>query len=64
MLRNLQDEAKDILSFRVTFASGHRVTALSMTILRGKRGKVVIDEFAFHRQGLMKAALALYGAVK
>jgi phage FluMu gp28-like protein len=59
----LRDETKDILSFRITFASGHRVTALSSrpSNLRGKRGKVVIDEFAFHDNPseLMKAALAL-----
>ena len=59
----LKDESKDILSFRITFASGNRVTALSSrpSNLRGKRGKVVIDEFAFHDNPseLMKAALAL-----
>ena len=59
----MRDESKDILSFRITFASGFRVTALSSrpSNLRGKRGKVVIDEFAFHDNPgeLMKAALAL-----
>ncbi len=59
----LRDESKDILSFRINFASGNRVTALSSrpSNLRGKRGKVAIDEFAFHDNPaeLMKAALAL-----
>lgn len=59
----IKDEAKDILSFRITFASGNRVTALSSrpSNLRGKRGKVTIDEYAFHDhpEELMKAALAL-----
>jgi phage FluMu gp28-like protein len=59
----LDDEDKSILAFRVTFASGHRVTALSSrpANLRGKQGRVVIDEAAFHHDlpGLLKAALAL-----
>lgn len=59
----IRDESKDILSFRINYASGKRVTALSSrpSNLRGKRGKVVIDEFAFHDDPgeLMKAALAL-----
>jgi phage FluMu gp28-like protein len=59
----VRDEAKDILSFRITFASGNRVTALSSrpSNLRGKRGKVTIDEYGFHEhpEELMKAALAL-----
>ena len=59
----LEDPKGDILIFRVTFASGNRVIALSSrpTNLRGKQGKVVIDEAAFHPdlEGLLKAALAL-----
>ncbi|WP_299533371.1 hypothetical protein [uncultured Herbaspirillum sp.] len=59
----LNDEEKDILSFRINFASGHRVTALSSrpSNLRGKQGRVVIDEAAFHGQlkELLKAAFAL-----
>ncbi len=59
----LSDEDRDILSLRITFASGHRITALSSrpTNLRGKQGRVVIDEAAFHDDldGLLKAALAL-----
>lgn len=59
----LKDEDKDILALRITFASGHRITALSSrpTNLRGKQGRVVIDEAAFHDDldGLIKAAMAL-----
>jgi phage FluMu gp28-like protein len=59
----IEDEDKDILTFKITFASGWRVTALSSrpANLRGKKGKVVIDEAAFHDdlEGLLKAALAL-----
>jgi phage FluMu gp28-like protein len=59
----ISDEDKDILSFRITFASGHRITALSSrpTNLRGKQGRVIIDEAAFHDNfpGLLKAAIAL-----
>lgn len=59
----IEDEDKDIQAFRIRFASGHRVTALSSrpSNLRGKQGKVVIDEAAFHDDlpGLLKAAIAL-----
>jgi phage FluMu gp28-like protein len=59
----LRDEDKDILTYAVKFASGHRVTALSSrpSNLRGKQGVVVIDEAAFHDDldGLLKAAMAL-----
>lgn len=59
----LKDEDRDILSFRIRFASGHKITALSSrpSNLRGKQGKVVIDEAAFHDDfpGLLKAAIAL-----
>lgn len=59
----LEDEDKDILALRIKFASGHRITALSSrpTNLRGKQGRVVIDEGAFHDDldGLIKAAMAL-----
>jgi len=61
-----QDEDKQdkhILTFGITFASGYRVTALSSrpSNLRGKQGRVVIDEAAFHSDldGLIKAAIAL-----
>ena len=59
----LKDEDKDIQIFRVRFASGYRVTALSSrpSNLRGKQGFVIIDEAAFHDQlgELLKAAIAL-----
>ena len=59
----IDDEGKDILTYRIRFASGFRVTALSSrpTNLRGKKGRIVIDEAAFHDDlpGLLKAALAV-----
>lgn len=59
----LDDEGQDILAFQIKFASGHRVTALSSSPrnLRGKQGRVVIDEAAFHPdlKELLKAAFAL-----
>lgn len=58
-----KDDNKDILSFKINFASGHRITALSSrpTNLRGKQGRVILDEAAFHDDlaGLIKAAMAL-----
>lgn len=57
------DERQSVLKFSITFASGHRITALSSTPrnLRGKQGRVIIDEAAFHTDlaGLIKAAMAL-----
>jgi phage FluMu gp28-like protein len=59
----VEDEDKDILAFRIRFASGHKITALSSrpSNLRGKQGVVVIDEAAFHHdlKELLKAAFAL-----
>jgi phage FluMu gp28-like protein len=56
-------EGKNILVYRIKFASGHEIVALSSrpANLRGKQGRVVIDEGAFHPDlpGLLKAALAL-----
>jgi len=56
-------QEKKILAFRITFQSGWRITALSSrpSNLRGKQGRVIIDEAAFHDDlaGLLKAALAL-----
>ena len=54
--------AADILAYRIRFASGHKIVALSSrpSNLRGKDGCAVIDEAAFHEDlpGLLKAALA------
>jgi phage FluMu gp28-like protein len=56
------DEDKNILAYVIRFASGHTLTALSSRPknLRGKHGRAVIDEAAFHDDlpGLLKAALA------
>jgi len=56
-------QEKKILAYKITFKSGWRITALSSrpTNLRGKQGRVVIDEAAFHDDlpGLLKAAMAL-----
>src|SRR5580693_3466648 len=58
----LDDERADILAYRIRFASGHKIVALSSrpSNLRGKQGCAVIDEAAFHEDlaGLLKAALA------
>lgn len=52
-----------IKAFRIDFPSGHKVLALSSRprSIRGKQGKVTIDEAAFHDDlpGLLKAALAM-----
>lgn len=57
------EERQSVLKFSITFASGHRITALSSTPrnLRGKQGRVIIDEAAFHTDlaELIKAAMAL-----
>jgi len=57
------DGESDIKAFRITFASGFEILALSSKprSLRGRQGYVIIDEAAFHDDlpALMKAALAL-----
>ena len=59
----VKDGDKDILTFRIRFASGNKIVALSSrpSNLRGKQGRVVIDEAAFHDdlKELLKAAMAL-----
>jgi Mu-like prophage FluMu protein gp28 len=59
----VKDEDKDILTFRIRFDSGHEILALSSSPsnLRGRQGRVVIDEAAFHPnlEELVKAAMAL-----
>lgn len=58
-----EDEDRDIKAFRIDFASGHKILGLSSRprSIRGKQGKVTIDEAAFHDDlpGLLKAALAM-----
>jgi phage FluMu gp28-like protein len=58
----IADQSRDILAYRIRFASGHKIVALSSrpSNLRGKQGCAVIDEAAFHDDlpGLLKAALA------
>jgi phage FluMu gp28-like protein len=58
----IEDERKDIQAYRIRFASGFKVTALSSrpSNFRGKQGRAVIDEAAFHDNldELLKAAMA------
>lgn len=58
-----EDEDKDILAFRIRYASGYQIVALSSKPrnLRSRQGRVVLDEAAFHDdlEGLLKAARAL-----
>lgn len=57
------DETRQIKAFRIKFASGFEIVALSSAprSLRGKQGKVIIDEAAFvdSLDALLTAALAL-----
>lgn len=57
------EEKKDIQAFRIRYPSRHKIVALSSrpANLRGKQGKIVIDEAAFHDDlaGLLKAAMAM-----
>jgi predicted phage terminase large subunit-like protein len=59
----LEQDDRSILVYRVRFASGHKVVALSSrpSNLRAKKGKVVIDEAAFHDDlpELLKAGMAI-----
>ncbi len=54
---------KGILGYLIRFASGYQIVALSShpRNLRGKKGRIILDEFAFHDNGdeLLKAALAV-----
>ncbi|MBK9080189.1 MAG: hypothetical protein IPL91_14360 [Hyphomicrobium sp.] len=63
MLFDDGDADAGIKAFRVGFASGFEIIALSSKprSLRGKQGYVILDEAAFHDdlRGMMKAALAL-----
>ena len=57
------NETRQIKAFRITFASGFEIVALSSAprSIRGKQGLVIIDEAAFvnNLAELLKAALAL-----
>lgn len=57
------DERKAVTIFTLKFASGFRIEALSSAPrnLRGKQGRVILDEAAFHNDlaELLKAAMAL-----
>lgn len=59
----IRDEDDDVLTYRITFAGGCRIIGLPSraTTLRGKQGRVVIDEAAFVENlgEILKAALAL-----
>jgi len=59
----IKDGDTDITVFSVKFASGFQVAALSSrpSNLRGRQGKVIIDEAAHHPDlpGLIKASMAL-----
>lgn len=61
--RDEQGQERSIQVYRIEFASGFEIMALSSRprSLRGKQGYIVIDEAAFHDDlpGLMKAALAM-----
>ncbi|MEG3640454.1 terminase large subunit domain-containing protein [Magnetococcus sp. PR-3] len=61
--KDTNGNAQKIQAFRITFASGFSILALSSSPrnLRGRQGLVIIDEAAFHDDlaELMKAALAL-----
>lgn len=56
-------EQKSITIYTLKFASGHRIEALSSAPrnLRGKQGRVILDEAGFHTDlaELIKAAMAL-----
>ena len=59
----LADEDRDINVFRIDFASGHHIQALSSnpSNLRGRKGNVTIDEAAFQPElaAVVKASAAL-----
>lgn len=58
-----QGAERNIQAFRIRFASGFEIVALSSRprSLRGRQGFVILDEFAFHDDAaeLLKAAMAL-----
>lgn len=58
-----EGNSKFITSYRIRYASGHRITALSSRPenVRGLQGRVVIDEAAYHPdpEGVLESATAL-----
>ncbi len=58
----LEDGEKSILAYRIMYNSRNKITALSSrpSNFRGKQGRAVLDEAAFHDDlaGLIKAAMA------
>ncbi|MBF0454961.1 MAG: hypothetical protein HQL72_09145 [Magnetococcales bacterium] len=58
----IEDERRDIITYRITFASGFKIEALSSNPhnWRGRQGHARIDEAAFHKDltELIKGALA------
>jgi len=58
-----EESGKSILTYRIRLASGHKITALSSrpSNLRGKKGRVIIDEAAQHQdlEATMAAAPAI-----
>ncbi|MGE4298915.1 MAG: hypothetical protein AB7E47_12880 [Desulfovibrionaceae bacterium] len=65
LFKDIQDDGstKDITAYRIRFASGFEIVALSSNpaSIRGLQGIVIIDEAAFHRnvQAVIDAATAL-----
>lgn len=59
----IDDERKDVTTFRITFSSGATIQGLPSEayVLRSKQGRVVLDEAAFcpDFDGIIKAAQAL-----
>lgn len=60
---NRPGQTRKILAFRINFASGHKIVALTSapSSIRGRQGLVRIDEGAFHKdlEALLAAALPL-----
>lgn len=59
----VEDKDKDILTYRIGFASGYEIMALPSTpsSIRSKKGRVIIDEAAFvpNLESLLAAAMPL-----
>ena len=61
--QSIYHDEQDLKTFTLRFQSGHKILALSSRPrnLRGKQGRIVIDEAAFHDDlvGLLKASAAM-----